>query len=121
MSDIPHITLRAVDLKRLNSLHERTTTDLSHENIWYIHTVLASCFLPYRDPKTAHWMRENGKYSIILSAGATKDPRNPKQLMEVGLPYGAKPRLFQSYICTQVIKGPSVVFGQEIAIGILES
>jgi hypothetical protein len=107
------IDLRAIDRKRLDNLHERTTTDLDHSDVWYIHTVLAQCFLPYRDPKTRDWMRENGKYSIILSAGVTKDLRNPKQLMEVGLPYGAKPRLFQSYICTQVIKQQSPVIPVE--------
>ena len=98
------INLRAVDRKRLNNLQERTTSPLVSEDIWYIHTVLAQCFLPYRDPKASHWKRQNGKYSIILSAGAISDPHDANGVIEVGLPYGAKPRLFQSYICTQVIK-----------------
>jgi hypothetical protein len=45
MSNI--INLRQIDRKRLNQLQERTTNALSHEDIWYIHTVLAQCFLPY--------------------------------------------------------------------------
>jgi hypothetical protein len=107
------INLRAVDRKRLNNLQERTTSPLVSEDIWYIHTVLAQCFLPYRDPKASHWKRQNGKYSIILSAGAISDPHDANGVIEVGLPYGAKPRLFQSYICTQVIKQQSPVIPVE--------
>jgi hypothetical protein len=107
------IDLRAIDRKRLDNLHERTTTDLTHENVWYIHTVLASCFLPYRDPKVSHWKRQNGKYSIILSAGAISDPHDPQGVIEVGLPYGAKPRLFQNYVCTQAIKHQSPIIPVE--------
>ena len=72
MSEI--ITLRKVDRKRLNQLQERTTTALSHEDIWYIHTVLAQCFLPYKDPKTRDWTRKNGNFSIFLTAGMIEDP-----------------------------------------------
>jgi hypothetical protein len=97
----------------LNSLQERTETPLADDDIWYIHTVLAQCFLPYKDPKTSHWKRQNGKYSIMLSAGAVSDPHDSRGIIEVGLPYGAKPRLFQSYICTQVIKQQSPVIPVE--------
>jgi hypothetical protein len=119
MSDEPgnvhpiEITLRGIDRKRLDSLQERTETALSSDNIWYIHTVLAQCFLPYIDPKAHHWKKQNGKYGIILTAGAISDPRDPKAIIEVGLPFGAKPRLFQSYICTQVIKQKSPVIEVE--------
>jgi len=50
MSEIV-INLRAVDQKRLKGLQERTETPLVSDDIWFIHTVLAQCFLPYRDPK----------------------------------------------------------------------
>jgi hypothetical protein len=40
------IQLRAIDRKRLNSLQARTETPLADDDIWYIHTVLAQCFLP---------------------------------------------------------------------------
>ena len=81
------IQLRAIDRKRLNSLQERTETPLADDDIWYIHTVLAQCFLPYKDPKTSHWKRQNGKYSIMLSAGAVSDPHDSRGIIEVGLPY----------------------------------
>src|ERR1700675_4491464 len=107
MSDEPgnvhpiEIKLRSIDRKRLDSLQERTETALSSDNIWFIHTVLAQCFLPYKDPKTHDWIRKNGDFSIALMAGHVKDRRAKDGIRIAGLPYGAKPRLFQSYICTQ--------------------
>jgi Plasmid encoded RepA protein len=101
------IPLRPIDRKRLDSLQDRADSPLTHDNIGYVHTVLSQCFLPYKDPKTTLWQRSNGRYGILLAAGAIVDPRTgPVQL---GLPYGAKPRLFQSYICTRAIKHQSRV------------
>jgi hypothetical protein len=107
------IPLRPVDRKRLDSLHERAENPLSHDNIGYVHTVLSQCFLPYKDPKTPHWKRKNGKYSILLTAGVLDDPDDPTELIPLGLPYGAKPRLFQSYVCTKAIKHQSRVIPVE--------
>ena len=84
-------------------LQERTETPLESDDIWYIHTVLAQCFLPYRDQKTDRWQRKNGDFSILLVSGDIEDPRSTTGFRNVGLPFGAKPRLFQSYVCTQVI------------------
>jgi hypothetical protein len=111
MSNI--LDLRQIDRKRLDQLQERTTTALSHEDIWYIHVVLAQCFLPYRDPKTRDWTRQNGVFSIFLTAGLLRDPHCPAETRVAGLPYGAKPRLFQSYVCTQAIKQKSPVIPVE--------
>jgi hypothetical protein len=71
--------------------------------------VLAQCFLPYRDPKTERWHRKNGEFSILLTAGALEDGKAPEGFRVIGLPFGAKPRLFQSYICTQAVKLQSPV------------
>ena len=110
------INLHTVDRKRIDRLHERTTSPLVSDDIWYIHTVLAQCFLPYRDPNTRDWMRQNGNYSIILTSGTLRNPKDPKQLIEAGLPYGPKPRLFQSYACTQAIKLQSPVIPVECSM-----
>lgn len=103
------IKLREIDRKRLDSLQERTTTALSSDNVWYIHTVLAQCFLPYKNPKSDRWIRKNGDFSIALIAGHVEDPRTKDGIRVAGLPFGAKPRLFQSYICTQAIKQQSPI------------
>jgi hypothetical protein len=107
------IDLRAIDHKRLHALQQRMQALPSSNDIWYIHTVLAQCFLPYRDPKADRWHRKNGDYSIFLIAGNIEDPREKEGVRVAGLPYGAKPRLFQSYICTQVIKQQSPVISVE--------
>ena len=70
---IPVINLRKIDQKRLDGLQERTETELASNDIWFIHTVLAQCFLPYRDPKTDTWHRKNGEFSIFLQAGVVED------------------------------------------------
>jgi hypothetical protein len=88
-------------------------TPLMSDDIWFIHTVLAQCFLPYRDPKKDTWHRKNGEFSIFLQAGVVEDPTQKEGYRGVGLPYGPKPRLFQSYICTQVIKQQSPVIPVE--------
>src|SRR5438874_11767981 len=85
------VNLRPIDQKRLNNLQERVTNALDHSDIWYIHTVLAQCFLPYRDPKTDRWRRQNGNFSISLIAGDVIDPTTPEGVRIAGLPYGAKP------------------------------
>jgi hypothetical protein len=103
------VDLRAIDRKRVNAVYERLQAIPTGNDIWYIHTVLAQCFLPYRDPKTRDWTRKNGDFSIALTAGHVDDPKTKSGLRIVGLPYGAKPRLFQSYVCTQVIKQQSPV------------
>ncbi len=65
------IQLRAVDRKRLDSLQERTETPLAGDDIWFIHTVLAQCFLPYRDPQMDTWHKRNGSFSIESIAQVT--------------------------------------------------
>ena len=110
---IPVINIRKIDQKRLDSLHERAVNDLEHSDIWYIHTVLAQCFLPYRDPKADRWQRKDGNFSIMLVSGDVEDPKSTTGFRNAGLPYGSKPRLFQSYICTQTIKHQSPVIPVE--------
>jgi hypothetical protein len=103
------VTLRPIDQRRIAQLRERTETPLPSADIWYTHTVLTQCFLPYKDPHTDRWRRHNGQFSIALIAGEVKDPTTPAGMRVAGLPFGAKPRLFQSYINTQAIKQQSPV------------
>jgi len=98
--------LRKIDGKRLDGMHENYMAP-EQRDTWYIHTVLAQCFLPYRDPKTTHWMKENGDVSIALTAGIVKSPE--KGFYEAGLPYGVRPRLFLTYINTQAVLKKSPV------------
>lgn len=105
--------LRPIDAKRDEQAIALQLSDAESDDIWFVHTVLAQCFLPYRDPKTRDWQRSNGKYGIILTSGTVRNSENPSDLIDVGLPFGAKPRLFQSYICTQAVKQKSPVISVE--------
>jgi hypothetical protein len=107
------LQLRPIDRKRLDRLQERIENPLAPDGIGFVHSIFAQCFLPYKDPRAAHWHRANGKYSILLTAGAFHDPGAPGGVIPLGLPYGAKPRLFQSYVCTKAIKHQSRVIPVE--------
>jgi hypothetical protein len=100
---------KPISQKRIQRHFERRETPLETSDIGYNYTVLASCFLPYRDPGVPHWERRNGKYSLILSAGAIHDPNDPDTLLELGLPYGPKPRIFLCYLNSIAIKRQSPI------------
>jgi hypothetical protein len=104
---------RPVDKKRLQGMYDRVGEPLKSDDIWFLHTTMCQCFLPYRDPKKDTWERKNGDFSITLVAGHVRDPRSDTLTRRVGLPYGAKPRLFQSYICMQAVKTQSPVIPVE--------
>lgn len=106
-------SLRPIDQKRIDNLVKLQTDPMDNRDVWFTHSVFAQCFLPYRDPKTPHWIKRNGKYSVILTAGIIDHPSliNPGRVM--GLPYGSKPRLFQNYYCTLAIRHQSPVIPVE--------
>ena len=54
------VDLRAIDRKRVNAVYERMQAIPTGNDIWYIHTVLAQCFLPYRDQNRQMAQKEWG-------------------------------------------------------------
>lgn len=119
MTDKPPVpeqkTLRPIDQKRLNSVYDRSINSDNRET-WYIHTVLAQCFLPYRDPHKSHWFRTNGDFSIALTSGIIEDKTQPEGYRDVGLPFGAKPRLFLTYLNTQAVLNKSPIIPIEYSM-----
>lgn len=109
---MPMSQLRSIDRRRLDQMEEVRSSLPNGDDIWFIHTVLAQCFLPYRNPRSRDWHRKSGDFSIFLTAGTVEDPTT-REARIIGLPFGAKPRLFQSYVCTQVIKQQSPVIPVE--------
>jgi hypothetical protein len=69
----------------------------------FLHTVLAQCGLPYRNPKTRDYIRQNGRASLIVSAGYLLDPEGRQPVLQ-GVPYGAKPRLLMIHLCTEAMR-----------------
>lgn len=74
----------------------------------FLHTVLAQCSLPYREPEAGarDYIRENGRSSLIVTAGHMLDPKTGKPKLQ-GIPYGAKPRLLMIHLCTEAVRTKS--------------
>ena len=100
--------LRLIDKKRCDHLQTIIETKPQNNEVWYIHSVLAQCFLPYRNQKDAiHWVKENGKVAMVVTADALKNQYG--EFVTLGLPFGAKPRLFLSKIQTEAVRRQSPV------------
>jgi len=104
--------LRSVDKKRINHMQTLVEKDIAKAEKWYVHSVLAQCFLPYRDQKDkTHWHKENGNIALTVTADTVKDENGKFRVL--GLPFGAKPRLFLSKIQTEAIRNQSPVIPVE--------
>jgi len=100
--------LRAIDNKRIQHVQQLVNVDPSKKETWYVHSVLAQCFLPYRDQKDQmHWHKKNGNISLTVTADLVDDGKEEPKIL--GLPFGAKPRLFMSKIQTEAIRNQSPV------------
>jgi hypothetical protein len=64
--------------------------------ISYYTPILIQCTLPHSDPKTSHWIKTNGDFSLIVSSGVDRHGQS------YGIPYGSFPRLVLAYIITVV-------------------
>jgi Plasmid encoded RepA protein len=75
------------------------------DRIAFQHTILCQTCLPYRDPgnDVRVWQREQGIASLRVEAGAARDPRTRK-FIELGLPYGARPRLILMHLNSEALK-----------------
>lgn len=95
--------LKPIELKRLDQAYDLSESDLSDDDRWYLHSILTQCFLPYRDPKTERWVKQNGHYGIAIQSGVVPSPNN-EGYESPGIPYGAKPRLINCYVQTYAVK-----------------
>ena len=81
--------------------------DKDPHDIYFQHTVFCQTALPYRDPGNAArtWQRHNGRTILEIEAGRTwnGDEDNPL-LVDVGLPFGPKPRLVLCWLNTEAIR-----------------
>lgn len=82
-------------------------------SIVYQHSVLCQTCLPYRDPgdDVRTWDRQNGRVALRIRAGEAHHPE--QGWVEVGLPFGPKPRLILGYLNTQALLRQSPVIEVE--------
>lgn len=91
---------RRIATRELIAEHRAEDSDRHH-----IHSVLALCGLPYREPGNGarEHLREYGKASLAVQAGYLKDPSTGRMTPQ-GLPYGPKARLLLLHICTMAVR-----------------
>lgn len=75
------------------------------DSILYMHTVFCQTGLPYRDPgiDMRIWERLNGLAHLEVLAGKAMHPEKGR-LVELGLPYGPKPRLILAHLNAEAIR-----------------
>lgn len=80
------------------------TSPTGPENLQHIHSVLALCGLPYRDPgPDREFLREYGRNTLSVLAGRLKNPLSGEMELQ-GLPYGPKARLVLLHLCTEAVR-----------------
>lgn len=67
------------------------------EAIAYQHTVFCQTSLPYKSVDARVWERKQGAVFLRVEAGAVRKPNDTKYI-DVGLPYGSRPRLILTHL-----------------------
>ena len=91
-----------------------TISEQGRPDVSYQHSILCQCAMPLRDPGDAvrTWDREQGRISLRIKAGEAKHPETG-EWVDVGLPFGPKPRLILCYLNTQAILSKSPIIEVE--------
>lgn len=108
--------LISATMTRVVDAHAEILGQEEPDELAFLHTVLAQCGLPYREPETRDYIRENGRASLIISAGHLLDLKTKKPVLQ-GIPYGAKPRLLMIHLCTEAVrtKAPTIDVGESMS------
>jgi hypothetical protein len=82
-----------------------TSAPAAPERLLFQHTVFCQIALPYRDPGPGcrRWLRRQGQVACLIEAGHVLDPRSHGWL-ELGLPYGPKPRLILTHLNAEALR-----------------
>jgi len=107
MHETPKRSTRDERLTRLLDAGE-LTVDRDPKDKLYAHSVFAQTSLPYRNPgdDVRVWTRSNGQIGLRIEAGTAWNP-NKGDFVELGLPYGPKPRLLLAYLNAEALKQQS--------------
>lgn len=104
------MVLPARKAKIINSLFDPTE---GQDHISYMLSAMCQTSLPFKDmgDEVRQWENKNGNVGILIKAGSAFNAQN--EFINVGLPYGAKPRLILSYLNTRAILTQSPVIEVE--------
>ena len=98
--------------QRIGNSVNRVLNDLetyaNPKDIVYQHTVLCQTVMPYRNPgdDVRLWQRAQGVAHLEIQAGRAFDPI-VKDFVDVGLPFGPKPRIALYHLNAQAVKTQS--------------
>jgi Plasmid encoded RepA protein len=89
-------------LSRIQGRLVRSAVEIAQEDpasALFQHSVFCQTCLPYRDPgiNCRTWQRTNGSVQLRVEAGVALHPETG-QWVELGLPFGPKPRLILAYL-----------------------
>jgi hypothetical protein len=107
--------LSSIQARLVNSSRDIMMND--PEEITYQHTIFCQTGLPYRDPgdDLRRWERKQGKASLLINAGEIINP-GTQEFVDVGLPFGPKPRLILTHLNSQALKTGSPVIEVESSL-----
>lgn len=79
--------------------------DDEQAEITYQHTVLCQTCLPYRNPgdDETRWERKQGSAHLLINAGEAMNP-DTSEWVQLGLPFGPKPRLVLMHLNAEAIR-----------------
>lgn len=90
----------------------RTAVEIAEsdaDRLVFMHSVLCQTSLPYRDPGAVRfWKQRQGDVRLLVEAGRTFDP-NVDDFVEIGLPFGPKPRLILAHLNAEALRTRSPV------------
>jgi hypothetical protein len=103
-------------------VHRRLITPIETEQdneprLSFHHTVFCQTSLPYRNPgdEVRLWKRTQGAAMMVIQAGQVLQPHTDT-LVEVGLPWGTKPRLILAHLNAEALLRQSPVIEVESSL-----
>ena len=106
--DLPDFPIKSLSRVQHRLVWSSLAIDQSDpEGITYQHTVLCQTCLPYRNQgSTRVWEKEQGRVALSVEAGRIRNPDTNKWI-DLGLPFGSKPRLVLMHLNAEAIKKQS--------------
>ena len=103
----------------LSRVHRRLIEPIETEQdnearLSFQHTVFCQAGLPYRNPgdDVRLWQRTQGAAMLVVQAGQVLRPQE-RTIVDVGLPWGAKPRLILAHLNAEALRQDSPVIEVE--------
>lgn len=108
-------SLSAIQRRLITSSHDIALDE--PDTIMYQHTVFCQTGLPYRNPgdDIRRWEKKQGSATLLINAGEVINPVT-QDFVDVGLPFGPKPRLILTYLNSQALKTGDPVIEVEASL-----